>query len=76
MKLTEILLEKEVQSSWLGDLTNNRDFKYVIMTTGRGTAYAVLGISRHMFDRWHNAPSKGKFWHMNIKDKYKTVRVK
>lgn len=77
MLLSEILLEKEVDSSWLVDISYNREKKIARFTTnygGKQTNYYILGMSRREFDKWHNAPSQGKFFHKFVKGFYDIKR--
>ena len=76
MKLHEILNEVKVESSWISDVLYNRPKSLLTVVMNRGKAYMVMGISRHMFDRWKAAPSKGKFWHEHIKGRYNVRRIK
>lgn len=76
MKISEILLEKPVQSTWISDLTHNRPNKVLTMRLSNGKSFSIPGITRTMFERWSRAPSKGQFWHRYIKDVYKATRIK
>lgn len=67
MKISDILVEKEVLSTWIADLANDRRRKIVRMTLNTGRMYYIYGVSRRKFDKWHNQASKGKFFHSNIK---------
>lgn len=75
--LTEQLLtEAPVMSSWISDLTlvddNSGD---VVMALLNGTRYRVLGVGPNMYGGWMKSGSKGKFWHNNIKKRYKIRRL-
>lgn len=77
MLLSEILLEKDVDSSWLVDISYNREKKIARFTTsygGKQTNYYILGMSRREFDKWHSAPSQGKFFHKFVKGFYDIKR--
>lgn len=76
MRLSEILLEKPVQSAWISDLTYNRPNKVLTMRLSNGKTYSIPGVSRTTFDQWSRAPSKGRFFHQKIKDRYPTSKVK
>lgn len=73
----DILLEKAVTSTWIVDLSYNRRSKIITMTLNNrnnNRSYHIHNISRRMFDKWQNAPSKGKFFHRNIKLMYLITR--
>lgn len=75
--LNEILFEKPVDSSWLVDISYNRKTNTARMITqhrGRQTVYYITGISRREFDKWHKAPSQGKYWHKHINGYYDVKR--
>ena len=77
MKISEIsqqLDEVGVFSSWISDLSlaGNGD---VIMSLLSGRRYVVSGIGEDLFTQWVNAPSKGVFWHSNIKNIYSVTRA-
>lgn len=74
MKISDILLEKGVVSSWIVDLANNRRLKVVRMTLNNGRMYYVHGVSRRKFDKWHSQASKGKFFHTDIKHYHDITR--
>lgn len=75
MKIYQILNEVKVMSSWISDVRYNRKARLLTMILNNGRAYLIDGISRHMFDRWKSAPSKGRFWHSHIKNKYNVRRI-
>lgn len=75
MKAEEILNEKSVNSTWITDLTYNRPNKILTMRLSNGISYSIPGITRAMFDRWVNSPSKGFFFHENIKDRYPVNKI-
>jgi hypothetical protein len=68
--------EAPVISSWISDITlvNDRSGN-VTMALGNGNRYSVKSVGSQMFNAWLQAPSKGKFWHNNIKNKFQVVRV-
>ena len=76
MKIEEILNEKRVESSWIIDLTYNRPNRRLTMNLANGTVYTINNISRSTFDRWTLSPSKGLFFHNNIKDVYPIKRIR
>lgn len=74
MKLDELTLtEQAVLSSWIDDLTLDKNG--VIMTLGNGRQYRVARVSPTTYRAWVSAPSKGKFWHRRIKLNYITTRI-
>lgn len=76
MKLNEItLVEKSVMSSWISGLVLTRKTKNLVMTLNNGRKYRVEGVTRHKFDAWNTAPSKGKFWHQFIKNNHRVTRI-
>ena len=75
MKLNELFLNDEVrkvQSSWL----NTLDYQdgNVIIKLKNGTSYIVMNVPPETYDRWLAAPSKGDFWHNNIKPTFKVAK--
>jgi hypothetical protein len=75
MRAAEILNEKQVMSAWISDLVYNRPNRVLTMRLSNGISYSIPGITRTMFERWINAPSKGFFFHDNIKDNYQVNRI-
>lgn len=76
MKISQFLAEKPVQSTWISDLTYNRPNRILVMRLSNGRSFAIEGIPRSLFDRWSITPSKGSFFHTNVKDRYKIYRIK
>lgn len=76
MRLDEIepIAEVGVISSWIQDL-DYAGPNVVIMTLNSGRRYRVLGVSEGVFRQWINAPSKGKYWHSNIRGNYRVSRI-
>lgn len=77
MKLNEIILKEEsVLSSWISDLFlvsgSNGDITIVL---GNGRRYSVKNVGNQIYQQWLKSPSKGQFWHKNIKDKYNVERL-
>lgn len=75
MRLSEILLEKPVQSTWISNLTYNRPNKVLTMRLSNGRSFSIPGITRTTFDKWVKSPSKGSFFHNSIKNKYSLTRI-
>ena len=76
MKISEILVEKHVQSSWITDLTLNRPNKILTMKLSNGRAFSIPGISRTTFEQWTKSPSKGRFFHSRIKNRFVITRIR
>ena len=76
MKISEILSEKKVVSTWITDLIHNRPNKILTMRLSNGKYFTIAGITRRMFEKWNMSPSKGRFWHQFIKGKHKVTRIK
>lgn len=85
MKINEIILlsEKIVDSSWLSDIRYDRKprsqadkksktpkFSDVIITLRDGHKYTVHDVPYKVYRMWVTAPSRGVFWHKNIKNQY------
>ena len=45
------------------------------MTLNNGRQYYIYDIKRTEFEKWHRAPSKGKYWHSDIAGFYDVKRV-
>jgi len=76
MRAAEFLIEKPVESSWIVDLRFSRPSKTLTMRLSNGREFRIPGMTRTTFERWTNAPSKGRFFHTNIKDRYQVNRIK
>ena len=75
MKLEDFELDEvAVISSWIADLDYHEGDTY--MTLNNGRMYVVKGTRPDVYDRWIKAPSKGKFWHSDIKGLYLVRRVR
>ncbi len=75
MRMTEIaqIDEVSVMSSWIADLSYQDRVLYLTLKNGR--RYQILGLNPAMARAWLRAPSKGKFWHSNIRGNYRTSRI-
>lgn len=75
MKLNELLLmdDVKVNSSWINTLDYDEQ-NNVLMRLKNGTAYIIKQVPEELYNRWLRAPTKGKFWHANIKQKYEAVK--
>lgn len=76
MRLSEFLIEKKVQSSWITDIRHNREKKELIMSLNNGRKFLIPGVTRTVFDQWTRWPSKGRFFHDRIKGKFQVTRIK
>lgn len=76
LKKTEQLKEVAVASTWITELVYSRPKKELTMTLNNGKQYSIPGISRQSFDRWKSAPSKGQYFHQNIRDRFKIERTR
>jgi len=70
---TQKIEEVEVMSSWIADLTYEDNS--VMMTLNNGRQYRIHNVLPNTFKRWLKAPSKGKFWHSDIRDMFDVRRV-
>jgi len=73
-----MISEEEVMSSWIDELTYEPHPEAegegnVEMLLGNGRAYTVYNVAYGEYEDWLSSPSKGRYWHANIKDVY-TVR--
>lgn len=76
MRINEILVNEEpVLSSWISDLTLQNNERDVTMALGNGRRYAVYNVGPQNYTAWVRSPSKGKFWHSNIKGKFVVKRL-
>lgn len=75
MRLTDIKMLNEVAvvSSWIEDL--EMDHNVVFMTLNSGNQYRILGVPEDVYLEWIEAPSKGKFWHSDIRGNYRVSRI-
>jgi hypothetical protein len=74
MKINEItLIEQPVLSSWIEDLTYTKNA--VIMTLGNAYEYKISNVPQSLYRAWIQAPSKGRFWHRRIKDRFVVTRL-
>jgi len=74
MKIDELQLDEVgVMSSWIADL--DRDHNVTFMTLNNGRRYRILGLPEGIFRQWLQAPSKGKFWHSDIRGNYRVSRI-
>lgn len=76
MRLSEILLEKPVQSTWITNIAHNRSSKIITMKLSNGKVFSIPGVTRTTFEQWTRAPSKGSFFHQKIKNRYNIIRSK
>lgn len=76
MRLYQILSEKQVESSWITDITYNRPNKTLSFRLSNGRSYSVPGITRRQFEQWTASPSKGRYFHDQVKGRYNITRIK
>lgn len=76
LKKTQQLKEVAVASTWITELVYSRARKTLTMTLNNGKQYSIPGISRQSFDRWKAAPSKGQYFHQNIRDRFQIERTR
>jgi len=76
MRAIEILNEKPVESTWITDLTYNRPNRVLTMRLSNGRTFSISNIARATFERWAGSPSKGTFFHNQIKDSYNIRRIR
>ena len=75
MRAAEILNEQPVQSAWISDLTYNEPNHVLTMRLSNGNTYSILDIDKDVYEQWLKAPSKGFFFHNNIKDTYQVNKI-
>lgn len=76
MKINEIVIKEDsVLSSWIADITLQKNERDVTMTLGNGRKYKVSSVGRPVFTAWLNSPSKGQFWHRQIKRRHRILRI-
>ena len=75
MKIID-LFEARVESSWIDDLTYAYpwNLKTVLMTTVAGYKYRILNVPQNVLTKWRKSDSKGRFFHLYIKGKYRITR--
>lgn len=69
-----MLDEQPVLSSWIADITLANDGS-VTITLGNNRRYSVKSVGDQLYQAWIAAPSKGKFWHQQIKNNHAVVRL-
>ena len=69
-----MLDEQPVLSSWIADITLANDGS-VTITLGNDRRYSVKAVGDQIYQAWIAAPSKGKFWHQQIKNNHAVVRL-
>lgn len=77
MKINEIIIkEVPVISSWIANITRVKGpSRNITMTLGNGKKYSVKNVDNRVYRNWIRAPSKGQFWHQNIKNNYDIERI-
>ena len=77
------LFEEKVYSSWIDriDLINGNSWEEkfsslfsrtvdVLMTLENGRKYLIQQVPKFLYQQWLRAPSKGKFFHWMIKNRF------
>lgn len=62
-------------SSWIAELVLQDNQRDVTMVLGDGKRYRVNRIGPGVYQQWMQAPSKGRFWHDQIKNRYTVTRL-
>ena len=76
MRILDMLVEKAVQSSWITSIRYARRQRLITLTLSSGRLYTIVGASEELCNKWLESPSKGKFFHQNIKGKFKIWRIR
>lgn len=76
LKVVDFITEKSVESSWIIDLRYSRKTKILTMTLSNNKAFQIIGVTRTLFDKWVASPSKGRFFHLNIKPRFGIKRIR
>ena len=67
---------QRVSSSWIKEIGYHAREKLGVMTTLTGYGYLISGMSMRVFTEWYYAHSKGTFFNLNVKGKYKITRYR
>jgi hypothetical protein len=74
MRLRDIqrIDEKKVKSVWLKDVKyiGRKKIGNVSITIRDGSSYTVHNVPYDVYRQWVISPSKGQYWHKNIKNQY------
>lgn len=62
-----------VQSTWITNLSFS--VNQVTMSLSNGSNYIVDNVDKKMYKQWISAPSKGKFFHDNIRKTHNITRA-
>lgn len=68
MKINEILLEKKVKSSWIDDLSYDKEKGGTWLTTKRYNRSYFFPMNREKYIAWLLFWSKGRFYHYYLKN--------
>jgi hypothetical protein len=73
----ESVVEAKVQrSTWIADITYLPfPIKDLILTLKNGRQYKIHNVPPAIYQQFLTRPSKGKFWHSNMRGKYKVTRI-
>jgi KTSC domain len=76
MRAHEFIAEGKVKSSWIARVEySGAPSRTLTIVLKNGNVYTVPGISQNFYNRMLTNPSKGKYYHQFIKDKYKLTKV-
>lgn len=67
------LMEEKVNSSWISEMEFHNGTAFIKLQNGY--MYAIHGMAKVTYNMWKKSPSKGKYWHNNIKDVYDMERM-
>lgn len=60
----------DVMSSWIDALHYDYRSNVCYMRLNDGRVYGIRGMDPSLYRKWALAPSKGKYFHYNVKDQY------
>jgi hypothetical protein len=64
-----------VISSWIAQLVLQHNQRDVTMVLGNGRRYRISRMGPGVYREWMRAPSKGVFWHEQVKNQYRVTRL-
>lgn len=75
MKILELLTEARVKSSWIARVDYTAGARILTLTLKNGRMYRIPNISQSFYNRMIADPSKGKYYHRFIKNRYLLTRI-
>lgn len=76
MRAHEFITEARVKSSWIARVEySSAPARTLTLVLKNGRMYKVPGVSKSFYDKMIANPSKGKYYHQFIKDRYLVNRV-